>query len=299
MYLDFTNLSEKLNDTFNGGATSYKKAYEYWRNYLLNSINNLYKWTFDGYTRAENKRISKQIENRLIMFGRCGVVKPEDKIIIVEPMLNGITDYFDEYTKFTYATPLHHSNGTGVKIGKDGVLIDNDNLRDGYMHLIHHYAVMLAHTEVTLVNVLINCRVGKVYVASTDKVAQSIRDFRSKIYRGKNDVIVDKSFLGVEVHEDSATSPLSLKDLLDSRDTLLTCFYQDIGLNRQKQKRERMIADEVSANEQLLKFNLDDMTECREIGAEEISEVLGVNATVECMVKDVEDESEVSENADN
>lgn len=295
MYLDCIDMFTQLKDHYNGGASSYKLAYEYWRSYLLNSINNLFVWEFDGYSRAENKKLSKQIENRLLLLGKCGIVKPKNKIIAVEPMLNGITDYFDEYTKFTYTTPLHHSTGEGVYIGKDGILIDNDNLRDGYMHMIHHYSIMLAHTEVTLVNVLINCRVGKVYVASTDKVAQSIRDFRSKLYRGKNDVIVDKSFLGVEVHDESTSSPLSLKDLLDTRDTLLTNFYQDIGINRQKQKRERMIADEVSANDQLLKFNLDDMTECREIGAEEISNVFGINCTVRCMVKDLDITEETEE----
>lgn len=286
-YLDTINMFASLRDNYNGGDTTYIPYFRFWRNQLLKFANNIYTWDIEGID-------SKQIENRLLLTGRCGIVKEGNKLIAVEPMLNGVTDYFDTYTHFTYATPLHHSTGTGVVIGKNGVLIDNDNLRNGIYALIHRYAQMLAHTEVTFLNVLINGRSGKVYVASTDKVAQSIRDFRSKLYKGKNDVIVDKSFLGVEVHDDATASALGIKDLLDTRNNILCNFYEDLGVQKSKDKKERMITNEVDTNSELLHLNLLDMYNQRLKGAREITRIFGVPCMVKCNV-DIDSDGEIGE----
>ena len=286
-YLDTINMFDSLKDEYNGGATTYPPYFKYWRNQLLKFANNIYTWEIEDID-------SKQIENRLLLTGKCGIVKSGGKLIAVEPMLNGVTDYFDTFTHFTYATPLHHSDGTGVVIGKNAVLIDNDNLRNGIYALIHRYAQMLAHTEVTFLNVLINARSGKVYVASTDKVAQSIREFRTKLYKGKNDVIVDKSFLGVEVHDEASGSPISIKDLMDTRNNILSNFYEDLGVQKNLNKKERMVVSEVESNNELLHLNLLDMYEQRKKGAEEITRIFGVPCSVKCNV-DLNNDGEITE----
>lgn len=283
-YLDTLDMFNALKDNYNGGGSSYPLAFKYWRNELLKFASNIFTWELEGVE-------SKQIENRLLLCGCCGISKAGSKLIAVEPMLNGLTDYFDTYTRYTWATPLHHSDGLGDIINKTGVLIDNDNLRNGIYNKIHWYSMQLAHTEVTLINVLINGRTGKVYVAGTDKVAQSIRDFRSKLYRGKNDVIVDKSFLGVEVHDEGSTSSLSLKDLLDTRNNILANFYEDIGVQKSMNKKERMVTNEVETNNQLLRLNLYDMFEHRKKGAKDIENVFGVKCTVKCNV-DIDDDGQ-------
>ena len=57
-----------------------------------------------------------------------------------------------------------------------------------------------------------------------------------------------------------------------------------IGVRRANDKRERLITDEVQANNSLLKLNLTDMRDSRIKGLEEIKRVFGVKGELVCNV---------------
>lgn len=71
-YLDSINMFENLKGAYNGGATTYPIAYNFWKNQLLKFANNIFTWTINDIE-------SKQIENRLLLIGCCGIVKPSNK----------------------------------------------------------------------------------------------------------------------------------------------------------------------------------------------------------------------------
>lgn len=266
--------------SYKGGKPQFKNAFMYWRNQLFNRVNKLYTWKNLPFPQ-------KEIETRLILFGKCGIAKTKSgELVATNCSLFGVTNYYDIFTSFNWCTPL--TQGT-VTIGVDGVLIDNDTLRNPIIPIIDRYSMMLAHTEISLINALVNGRAQKTFVANSNKVAQDIRTYQNKLYDGANDCIVDTAFIGLDVKDNDNGSLSHIKNLYDVRQNLLYSFYEDLGIKKNQQKKERMVTDEVSADNTLLKLNILDMTDARKRACDEINRIFGTNITVECNVDYDED----------
>lgn len=270
MWLDLINDIK----TYKGGKPQFKNAFNYWRNILFNQVNKIFTWHNLPFPQ-------KEIETKLILYGYCGIVKVDNTLISSNINQFGVTDYIDEFTDFNFATPLH--SGTR-KNHIDGVVVDNTPLRNSSITIIDRYSMLLAHCEITLINALVNGRSTKTCVASSQKMAQDVRDYQNKLYNGANDVIVDSSFIGIEFHDTDNSSLSSIKDLYDLRQNILYSFYEDMGIKTNQQKRERLIADEVSADVGLLRLNIENMFESRKNACEEINSIFGTNISVECNV---------------
>lgn len=263
---------------FKSGKPTLKPALEYWTEQLFSIVEKLFTW--EGLPFKQ-----KEIETRLILWGRVGIVKIGSDIVAVKSEgLNGLTYYPDEFTKFNWAT-VNGKQGI-AEIDKNAVLIDNNALRNPTMDIIRRYALILAHTEVTLLNALINGRSNKTIVASSQKMAESIREYQNKILNGSNDAVVDTSFIGLNVL-DTANAQNSLnyiKQLYDIRQELLYSFYEDLGIKKNQQKRERLVTDEVQADTMLLKLNLKDMYDARLEGADKVNAMYGTSWKVKCNI---------------
>lgn len=256
------------------GKVQLKTSVAWWRNQLFKFVNKLFTWKGLPFPQ-------KEIETNLILFGHCGLFKVEGTVTSGRVNLYGVTDYIDEFTSFTYATPLHSGS---CEIGKNGVLVDNDTLRNPIFPLISRYADYLAHTEITLLNTLINARSNKTAIASNDKVAESVKRYLTRLYEGANEVIVDKSFVGIEFQDNDTSGVNSVKTLWDLRQNILYSFFEDLGIKKNQQKRERLITDEVEADTMLLKLNIKDMYDARVKACEDIKKVFGLDVSVECNV---------------
>ena len=57
-------------------------------------------------------------------------------------------------------------------------------------------------------------------------------------------------------------------------------FLQEIGVKSAFEKNERLITDEVAANDQLLTINTDDMLYYRQEGVKMVNELFGTNIKV-------------------
>lgn len=263
--------------SYKGGKPQFANAFRYWRAQLFNKVNKLYTW--DNLPKSIPQ---KEIEARLILFGKCGIVRGNEKeLLAVDISMYGITNYYDEFTSFNFTTPKQNGKRT---IGVDGVLVDNDTLRNPIIPIIDRYAMMLAHAEITFINALVNGRAQKTAVASSNKMAEDIREYQNKLYNGANDVIVDRAFLGVEFHDNDTNSLNQVKTIYDVRQAILYSFYEDLGIKKNQQKRERLVSDEVSADNSLLKLNILDMTDARERACNDINKMFGTNIIVKCNV---------------
>lgn len=262
--------------SYKGGKPQFKNGFIYWRNKLFNMVCKLYTWFNLPFPQ-------KEIETRLILWGRCGVQKSTKKDILLATNANlwGVTDFYDEFSNYSWTTPLENGQ---CEIGKNGVCINNDTLRNPIIPIIDRYAMLLTHVEISFVNCAVNGRSSKTAIAGNDKMKEAIREYQNKLYEGAPDVIVDKAFLNYD-EKLSNTTPLEhLKTLYDVRQALLYSFYEDLGIKKNQQKRERLISDEVSADNSLLKLNILDMTDEREKACKEINRIFGTNISVKCNV---------------
>lgn len=273
MFLDFLDTKDgrKISKLARESCT-YNAKYEYWRDALFERIMRLFIW------EGTDKVPPKEIEQRILLAGHCGVTKLDGELTAMWGNFFGVTKYMDEWKNYTVRCPIY----SGVRtVGKDVVIINNNMLRNPAYPLVHHYATMLAHAEVSLIDALINVRdAGGIPVAATEKQKQSIAEYQAGIFNGVYGVVTDPGNLGINFIGSDRKTAQSVQDIYIIREKLLRSFYSDIGIRSAFEKRSNSIEAEVEADTSLLLLNLSDMLDCREKACEEINDMFGVNWSV-------------------
>ena len=275
MFLDFMDTKEgrKISKLARESST-FNAFYKYWRELLFERIMRLFVWENTGDVQP------KEIEQRLLLQGHCGITKLEsdNQLTAMYGHFYGVTKYIDEWSNYTVRCPIY--SGTR-KIGKDIIVINNNSLRNPAYHLVHHYAIILAHTEVTLVNCLVNARdAGGIPVVGTEKQKQSVAEYQGKIFNGQYGTVTDIGNLGIEYLGSDRKTGQDLMDIIETREKIIKSFYSDIGVRSAFEKRNNTVMAEVEADTSLLLLNLSDMIHYREKGAEEVNKMFGTNWTV-------------------
>lgn len=234
-------------------------------------------FTYEGIT----KDLSREIERFLFYYGRVGMVIHNDSLTAVRATPNG-QDIYNEPTGFSFAfgagLPDNSKTPQYREIGRDGVLGRNTFSFYPTACVCEQYALMLAHTDMSIIAELVNGRFTDVLIAHNNSDAETARAFNNALYDGKLSFITDKA---EEMEINRSTRTVShLRELIDTKDRLLRDFYNVFGISKAAEKRERMITEEVEANEKMLNFNLKDMLEMRAKMCEEVGRVFGITMSV-------------------
>lgn len=279
-------------------ACTYTAKYDYWMEQLFERVMRLFVW--EGTEAVQ----PKEIEQRLIISGHCGVTKlPREKeLTAMFGTFYTPTKYYDEWKNYTVRCPIYSGTRT---IGKDVIVINNNALRNPVMPLLNHYAQLLAHTEVTYIDMVINARdsIG-IPIVTTEKQKQSVRNYQSKRFNGVYAAIADPGALGINYTNGMAINSENFKELWATRNNILKDFYTDIGVKAAFEKQSNTVDAEVRSNDTLLLLNLSDMLASREKGCDDVNVLYGVNWSVKLSeeleaVRDeffTEDVTEVAEN---
>ena len=278
-YLDFLDTDEgrHISKLARDSAT-FNMTYAYWREQLFERIMRLFIWenTYDESTKKGIK--PKEIESRLLLTGHCGIMKYEGELTAFFGTFYGVTKYLDEWTHYTVRSTIYSGSHT---INKDIIVIDNNALRNPSFSLVHHYAILLAHTEVSLMHALINVRdSGGVPVASTEKQKRSINEYQCKLFNGEYGVVTDIGNLGIEYMGADRRTNQDIMDIMECREKLIKSFYSDIGVRSAFEKRNNTVMAEVEADTSLLLLNIADMRRRREDGCEAVNKMFGTNWSV-------------------
>lgn len=255
-------------------SSTFNAGYLYWRDQLFERVMRLFVWENTGDVKP------KEIEQRLLLAGHCGItkIKNENSLTAMFGSFHGVTKYLDEWKFYNVRCPIYAGNRT---IGKDVVVINNNSIRNPLYPLVHHYAILLAHTDVTLVDCLVNARdAGGVPVVSTEKQKQSVAEYQGKIFNGQYGAVTDIGNLGIQYAGADRKTAQGLQDVIITREKILKSFYSDIGVRSAFEKRSNSVEAEVEADTSLLLLNLSDMIDAREKGAEEVNKLFGTNWTV-------------------
>lgn len=252
--------------------TTYSAFYYYWRDELFQRVCRL----FEEYTDPVP---AKEIEIRLMLTGHCGIMPYKGELTAFFGTYNGISKYRDELPFYCVHSPVYSGNH---KVGKDIEVISNNTLRNPLFDLIHHYAVMLAHSEVTYIITMVNARnAGGVPVAKTTKQLASIKQFLGKVFNGKFDVVEDIGELGVEYAGVHTNTMQNCEAIWNTRQRILASFLSDIGVKSGIDKRSNTVSDEINADTPSLLINLNDMLNARKEGFDKVNKLFGTSWTVE------------------
>lgn len=268
---------------FHLNACTYPAYYKYWTNELFERLMRLFVWE-NTYELIDGKIVGvdpKEIESRLILRGFTVISKlrsSDKELTSFFGSMFGPTKYFDEWKQVNVHCPIYAGTRT---IDKDAIIVNNTAIRNPTYMYVHHYATLLAHAEVTLVDMMVDARDnGGVPVARTQKQFESIRAYQNKRFNGKYGVVTDMGGLGVDYAGSDRKTSQSVLEVLEARNKLIRSFYSDIGIRAAFEKKSNVNSLEIDGNDSLLKFNISDMLDQRELACKKINELFDVNWSV-------------------
>lgn len=246
--------------------------FRFWRDNLFERLMRLFIWEGTGELEP------KEIEERVLMAGHCGIAKYKGKPTAFFGSFFGVTVYQDEWTGYNVHSPIYSNT---FKIDKNIAIINNNSLRNPSLEHVNHYAKLLAHADVTLMLQMVQARdAGGVPTAQNEKTKQSLLQYQKDVYNGKLATVSDLAGIGVNFLGADRHTNLDINAVWDVRTKLLKAFYADIGVRATFDKRSNAVVDEITSDSSMLLYNVSDMLEERKKGAEKVNKLFGTNWSV-------------------
>lgn len=271
----YTNLKQKQIYPVN----SVKKGYSYYVSLLTEKSNGMYI-----YSGLPDSLPSDQIELKLILDGYCVVFNhPKFGLVTCGGGLSGIDKYYLP-TNFVYTQPALGSDN--LKIDKNCVIIYNSSIdqytRNGLSEIIQRSARLLADIDSSISILTINTRATKLNVAANDSIAKTVNHAMQKIADGEIETINTQSLLDLykTVDWNSEQKQQEIIELLNAKQQIMASFLSEIGVKNFTEKKERLITDEVTADDQLLTINVEDMLNYRKNGIDKINQMFNTSISV-------------------
>lgn len=240
----------------------------------------------------------KELERLLQVKGYAFITEHEGEIYAFSGGLGGKPGVYGEPTEIVIANPALKFNKT-LNLEKDGVLINNDDMRQGLIPLISKYATILNENEITMILSTINKRVNNLISVSDDNTAESAKQYLKGLEAGNIGYIMEsRLYESLKTKSTYESNSTRLIDLIELQQYIKASLYNELGLNSNfNMKRERLIKPEVEMNTSSIYPLVDNMLHCRQEAVEKINEMYGTSITVEFSSSWAERE-EVLDNSD-
>lgn len=224
----------------------------------------------------------KELERLLQIKGYAFITEYEGKLYAFTGGLGGQQGVYGEPTEIVIANPALKFNKT-LNIERDGVLINNDDMRQGLIPLISKYATILNENEITMILSTINKRVNNLLSVSDDNTAVSAKQYLKDLEDGNIGYIMEsRLYESLKTKSNSETNSTRLIDLIELQQYIKASLYNELGLNSNfNMKRERLIKPEVEMNTSSIYPLVDNMLHCRQEAIEKINKRYGTSITVE------------------
>ena len=190
----------------------------------------------------------------LICRGYVGILNTDKYGVIPQDCALGGYNIFYQPNFITVANPLLQDLKE-LKIGEDCEVIKMQPDYESIMDLIGTYADLMALCLESAGINLLNSKLAYTFAAGNKTQAESFKKMFDKIASGEPAVVVDKNLFNEDGSRNWDVFFQNLKqnyvasDILNDMKTLEDQFNTAIGIpNANTQKRERLITDEVNAN---------------------------------------------------
>ena len=288
VYYDFANAWTSYNQP--GTVHSQNTILvQYFRRYLLQKAISVFKWKLpDGWARNYFLYV-------LYCWGFLAIINTDKFGVIPQQCgLRGYNVYYQP-TNAVITNPLLR----GIRepeIGTECVLLRLQPDYGGVMDLVNYYAEELALASEAISVNLLNSKLAYVFTAQNKSTAESFKKLYDEIASGNPAVVQDKNLLG----DDGKPSWLPFAqnlaqtyiagDLLTAMREIENQFCTDLGLpNANTNKKERLITDEVNANNVETYTRAAMWLEELQKGCEDASAMFGIDLSVDWRVDPTEE----------
>ena len=223
----------------------------------------------------------KWIERFLFTDGACIFYKDPTKGLMVAKMgLRGNLNYYSEPTGLFPIAPNYVYDGPELVNNENAVIIRNNDEMIPTFPTIEIYAYKLANIDRTI-DVNIQNQKTPLIVQCTDKQKLSLKQAINQ--RNENEFVIygDKNLDLSNVNVLKTESPIVFDKLQIQKNHVWNECMTFLGVNNANMdKRERLVADEVGANDEQVKACEDVMLKAREHACKLINDMFGTNIEV-------------------
>lgn len=254
---------------------------------------NPYTWDIDA------------LKYQLFMLGFAVVFNSKTYGVVPQP--GTLSGYGLQYqpTHAVIATPYFQFDRP-IIIGKECELIKLTPDYTGIFDIVAKYATELREIDISLKSAARNTRLGYTMVADSDSSARTLKNVRQKIING-DDAIIDQKLIRKKKNDETELpwyqfdrdikQSYIVNDLLEARRTVLVDFYKEIGVRMLDNKKERMITNEVNAQEAETFIRSEVWAETLKTSVEKVNDMFGTNLNIEINKPDIIPAQEVINNA--
>lgn len=254
---------------------------------------NPYTWDIDA------------LKYQLFMLGFAVVFNSKTYGVVPQP--GTLSGYGLQYqpTHAIIATPYFQFDRP-IMIGKECELIKLTPDYTGIFDIVAKYATELREIDISLKSAARNTRLGYTMVADSDSSARTLKNVRQKILNG-DDAIIDQKMIRKKKNEEAELpwyqfdrdikQSYIVNDLLEARRTILVDFYKEIGVRMLDNKKERMITNEVNAQEAETFIRSEVWAETLKTSVEKVNDMFGTNLSIEINKPDIIPAEEVTNDA--
>ena len=222
-----------------------------------------------------------EIEKQLQTNGYSIIAKVEGNVYAFQGGFSG-QDPYNQPTKAIVNNPSLNYNGT-FTINDDCVIIKNDDMQQGLIHIYNKYGTLLIENQITMLMTDYNYRMPFTISSKDDTTTQSAREYLQKIIDGSLGVIGEaKLFDALKVTPTNNKGVNSFADLYGYQQFIEAQLNNTIGLaTNNNMKRERLTTNEIEVNKNASYPLIDNMLRNRKQAVEKINKMFDLDIDVE------------------
>jgi len=261
-------------DTFSKSLNDITFTDYYYRLTML--ARSVFKWE-----NLPNGISEKWIERYLYNDGCCVFFKDETRgLMVARASRVGTLNYYDEPTQIQPIATNYDHNGTILDNFENCVLIQNNDLKLPTYPTIKLYAYRLADVQRTM-DININAQKTPVLVTGSDKVMLSLKNVYRQ-WKGNEPVIFgNKQLENAPVSVLKTDAPIVFDKLRNEKHQIWNECMTFLGVNNANMdKRERLVDDEVQANNEQIELCAEMFLKNRQEACKLINEMFGTNISV-------------------
>lgn len=225
---------------------------------------------------------SDRLEEMLINYGMLGGFINEVELLTILPMQgNGKINIYNEYDEYR----LYGFNGYEKTISSDDVCrLKNNPTASNDIDTLQIYAKRIDDIERTQEINLFQQNIPKIVATNRDGIL-TVKNIIDKLQKFKFVVLTREKGINNQIKSDDildTSAPYLLDKLSDYENFYRNKVLSFLAINNANtDKKERLLVDEVNANNDLINTMLDMMFECRQEFCKEIKEKFNIDIKVE------------------
>ena len=256
--------------------TNKKEQLSKFRADMLNKSLTMFEWK-----NLPDTLPAVEIEKQLQTNGYSIIAKVQGNIYAFQGGFSG-QDPYNQPTKAIVNNPSLKYNGT-FTINDDCVIIKNDDMQQGLIHIYNKYGTLLIENQITMLMTDYNYRIPFTISSKDDSTTQSAREYLQKIIDGSLGVIGEaKLFDALKVTPTNNKGVNSFADLYGYQQFIEAQLNNTIGLaTNNNMKRERLTTNEIEVNKNASYPLIDNMLRNRKQAVEKINKMFDLDIDVE------------------